>query len=378
MRSNIGIEKNLYLLVLLVSAVSCKPLYNAGYEKTPMVDKKLSPPTKRLHKKLFLTSKKGIILGHQDSPGYGVGWKYDAAVHAFESDVQKATGDFPGVYGFDLGHIELDKTHNLDTVGFAPMRRNIQEAYKKGGIITLSWHLNNPFSDGSSWDTISAVDKIIPGGAYIKKYEHWVERLANFVKSLKYEGKEIPVIFRPFHEMNGNWFWWGDGNCSPSDYVALWKQTVHLLRDKHRVHQILYAYSPNIVDSESTFLKYYPGDAYVDILGADIYDHNDSETYAKNVKENLKILRSIAKRKNKLYAFTETGLEKIPNEKWFTEILYPNIRASGIAWILFWRNARESHHYVPFPGHKSETDFRQFCKSQDILLLGNLQTIDTQ
>ncbi|MEZ4810282.1 MAG: glycosyl hydrolase [Allomuricauda sp.] len=343
-----------------------------------MVDNKLSKTTKRLHKKLFLTSKKGIILGHQDSPGYGVGWKNDETSNTFESDVRKTTGDFPGVYGFDLGHIELDKESNLDTVGFALMRKSIQEAYGKGGIITLSWHLDNPVSDGSSWDTIPAVDKIIGNGPYRIKYELWVERVANFIKSLKYKGRRIPLIFRPFHEMNGHWFWWGEGNCSASDYRELWRQTVHLLKDKHRVHQILYAYSPNIVDTDSTFLKYYPGDEYVDLLGIDIYDHNDSETYVNNVKENLQILRSIAKSKNKLYAFTETGSEKIPNEKWFTEILYPNIHASGIAWILFWRNARESHHYVPFPGHGSEADFKLFCKFDDILLLGKLQTIDTK
>lgn len=341
-----------------------------------MVDQKLSRATKRLHKRLFLTSKKGIILGHQDSPGYGVGWKYDETTQAFDSDVYKTTGDFPGVYGFDLGHIELDKPYNLDTLGFGTMRENIKKAYSEGGIITLSWHLNNPVSNGGSWDTIAAVDKIILDGAYSVKYELWVGKVALFIKSLKYKGKKIPIIFRPFHEMNGNWFWWGEGNCSASDYVELWRKTVRLLRDKHNVHQILYAYSPNIVESDAEYLKYYPGDSYVDILGIDIYDHNNSEVYGNNVESNMQILSSIARQKNKLYAFTETGSETIPNEKWFTEVLYPNILSSGITWILFWRNARKSHHYLPFPGHGGETDFIKFCRSNEILLLDNLQTLD--
>lgn len=338
-----------------------------------MVDTKLTRSTKKLHKKLHNTAKKGVILGHQDSPGYGIGWKNDGQNNTFESDIRKITGDFPGIFGFDLGHIELDRTHNLDKFDFALMRKSIIDAYSKGGVITMSWHADNPVSGGSSWDTIPTVGKIITEGADKDKYERWVGRVANFIKSLKYKGRKIPVVLRPFHEMNGDWFWWGEGHCTPSEYLMLWRKTVYLLRDKYKVHQILYAYSPNIINDEREYLKYYPGDDYVDILGVDIYDHNDSEAYVENVTKNLDILRTIAIDKDKLYAFTETGFEKIPNNKWYTEILYPNIASSGIAWILFWRNARESHHYVPYPGHASEADFLKFCNFDEILLLENLQ-----
>ncbi len=376
MLSKITLRKRLFAPILLACLTSCKSLYNSDYPKPSLVDEKPSRATIKLHKKLFMSSKRGIVLGHQDSPGYGIGWKYDHKTKAFESDVQKTTGDFPGVYGFDLGHIELGKKSNLDTVSFKAMRDMIIDAHSRGGVVTLSWHLDNPVSNGDSWDISPSVNRILYSKKYTEKYELWVARLANFIASLKYKGRKIPIVLRPYHEMNGDWFWWGDASCSATDYAALWKKTVHLLRDEHNLHQILYAYSPNIVDSELTYLKYYPGDDYVDLLGIDIYDHNNSVDYIEHLQTNLQILKKIAAEKNKLYAFTETGFEKIPNDEWFTEVLYPQIKSSGIAWILFWRNARKTHHYVPYPGHISEKDFVQFSKFPEILLLDNLQAIN--
>lgn len=364
--------------IIAILIVSCKPLYNVEYERPMLVDKRASISLKKLHKKLSLVAKEGTIIGHQDSPAYGIGWEYDPTTNKFESDVQKTAADFPGVYGFDLGHLELGKKNNLDTVPFAAMRKIIKEIYKKKGVVTFSWHLDNPVSNGNSWDVTPAVNRILYNIEFTEKYELWVKRLADFIKSLKYKGKEIPIILRPFHEMNGDWFWWGDVSSSPSDYVTLWKKTINLFKDKHQVHQILYAYSPNAVKDKESYLKYYPGDDYVDILGIDIYDHQDSENYIQAVQSNLSILKEIATEKQKLFGFTETGQEKITNEKWFTQILYPNIKESGISWILFWRNARKSHHYIPYPGHKSEPDFLQFSKFPEILFLNNIQPSKNQ
>ena len=122
-------------------------------------------------------------------------------------------------------------------------------------------------------------------------------------------------------------------------------------------------------------MKYYPGDNYVDILGIDIYDFNNQEDYIQSVVNDLNVVRSIATERNKLYAFTETGLEKIPNQKWFTEVLYPNIENSGISWILFWRNARVDHHYLPYKGHQSADDFKKFGNLPKALFLNDVMTI---
>lgn len=360
-------------LILGCFIFSCKPLYNKEYKKPSLVDKKIKKPAKKLHKKLFYSSKKGIAIGHQDATAYGIGWNYSDNSTLIKSDMNEVVGDFPAVYGFDLGHIELGHKENLDKVPFETMHKLIIEAHKSGSIITFSWHLDNPVTNGDSWDSTSAVSAIIKGGAEREKYELWITRVATFIKSLKYKGKEIPIIFRPFHEMNGGWFWWGEGNCSAEDYKTLWKETVHLLRDKHRLHNIMYAYSPNKLNPNDDYLKYYPGDNYVDILGIDIYDFNNSEDYTKALIHDLGLVKNLATQKKKLYAFTETGLEKLQTKNWFSEVLYPQIQDSGISWILFWRNARTDHHYMTFKGHSSEEDFKTFKSMPKTLFLSDIK-----
>ncbi|MEM6830894.1 MAG: beta-mannosidase, partial [Bacteroidota bacterium] len=93
------------------------------------------------------------------------------------------------------------------------------------------------------------------------------------------------------------------------------------------------------------------------------------------LENNLTILREIATEKNKLYAFTETGLERIEKPGWFNESLYPAIENSGIAWVLFWRNANKKHHYVPFKGHIAEEDFQLFSARPKTFLLNDLKTL---
>ena len=367
--------KNAVILLLIFSFYACN-YTNSDENKDPvLVDKNASNSIKKLHKKLSLISKQGYAVGHQDATSYGIGWKQNDDTIVIKSDVNEVVGDFPAVYGFDLGHIELGHDRNLDSVSFDTMRKLMIDAHKKGGIITISWHLDNPTSGGNSWDKTPAVADIIGDGKHRKTYALWVNRVADFIKSLRFDGEDIPVLFRPFHEMNGSWFWWGDPNSTSLDYKQLWQETVHLLKDEHQLHNLLYVYSPNKLNPTDDYMKYYPGDDYVDILGIDIYDFNNSEDYMKSVVNELKIVKNIAKEKEKLYAFTETGLEKIPTKNWYTEILYPSLENSGISWILFWRNGRLDHHYMPYKGHVSEEDFKQFEALPKTLFLKDMKNL---
>ncbi len=97
-------------------------------------------PAGQLKIRLQKLLNKGIMLGHQDDPVYGTTWKWDEG----KSDVLLTTGDYPAVMGFDLGKIELDSKENLDGVLFDRMRQEIIAQYKRGGIVTLSWHPWNP------------------------------------------------------------------------------------------------------------------------------------------------------------------------------------------------------------------------------------------
>ena len=82
----------------------------------------------------------------------------------------------------------------------------------------------------------------------------------------------VPIVFRPYHEFDGDWFWWGKSHCTREDFISLWRFTVSYLRDSLDVHNFIYAFSPdNKFNSEAEYLSRYPGDGYVDLVGVDNY-----------------------------------------------------------------------------------------------------------
>ncbi len=360
------------IVLLFLGVFSCKPLYDSEYKKPKLVDGKATRALKEMHKKLYYVSKRGFAIGHQDATSYGIGWKQADFPGQPKSDVNDMVNDFPAVYGFDISKIEISQVNNIDGVPFETMKASIIDAHKKGGIITISWHADNPVTDGDSWDKTPAVKEIIGAGDYVEKFDSWLEKVAVFLKSLKYKGKPIPILFRPYHEMNGSWFWWGRPNCNSLEYVQLWRNTVYALRDKHQLHNLLYVYSPNKLGASDDYMDWYPGDGFVDILGIDIYDFNNANEYVTALNHDLNIVKNISHTKNKLYAFTETGLEAIPTKNWFTEVLYPHIENSGIAWVLFWRNHTKKHHYLPYKGHVNEEDFKAFKQLPKTLFLKDI------
>ena len=336
-----------------------------------LVDRHASPETRALYKNLMEVSRHATLFGHQDDLAYGVHWKREEG----RSDVLESSGAYPAVYGWDISWIGISP-FNIDTVDFDDMAHWIAQGYSRGGVITLSWHMNNP-NGGSSWDTARAVYNIIPGGSLHDWYKGRLDAAAAFMNRLHGpDGEMVPVIFRPFHEHTGSWFWWGRGNCTAEEYIALWRFTVEYLRDVKDIHHLLYAYSTDVFRDEADFLEFYPGDEYVDILAFDDYHGIHSEESLPGFVHRLQMLADLGERKNKVVALTETGLERIPISDWWTQVLLRGLkegkRDMGMAWVLIWRNANEGHHYAPYEGHPSEADFRLFRSDPYILFEDDL------
>jgi mannan endo-1,4-beta-mannosidase len=250
--------------------------------------------------------------------------------------------------------------------------RLVKEAYARGGINTFSWHIKNPVTDRSFYDTTIAVKYILPGGKYFQKYLRMLDTMVEYSRQFIDEhGEPIPIIFRPYHEFDGNWFWWGKRHCSRDEFVKLWQVTVEYLRTYKKMNNILYAFSPDRnFWNEKDFLERYPGDEYVDILGMDDYhDFNLSGDSSLWVQKKLKIISAVAEKKNKVAAFTETGAERIPDSTWFTKRLYRMLDDDSvkIAYVMLWRNAHRGHFYAPYPGHPSAQDFIEFRKKPRIM-----------
>jgi mannan endo-1,4-beta-mannosidase len=331
------------------------------------IDIKATQETKLLYQNLQKTINQGFMFGHQDDLAYGIDWKYVSG----NSDVKAVCEEYPAVFGWDLGHLELDKAVNLDSVPFAKMKEFIQQVYEQGGINTLSWHLNNPVNGQSSWDKTITVKHLLPKGSHHKIYKQWLSKVANFLKSLKgKKGEAIPIIFRPYHEHTGSWFWWGREFCTPAEYKALWQMTVKYFQSQ-KVNNVLYAYSTDYFANEADYLERYPGDEWVDILGFDFY-HRDAPqsnpTFISEVQRMLKTVESLANQKNKIAAWTETGLEKVPVADWWTEVLLKAIQDTKIAYVLVWRNGNRNHYFAPYPQQMSAENFKLFVQSPKVLL----------
>lgn len=324
--------------------------------------------TMALKHSLYKTASHGYLFGHQDDTNYGHTWSYQEG----RSDTKDVCGDYPGLMGFDLGHIETGAENNLDGVPFDKIRKETIKQYERGGATTLSWHLNNPVTGKDAWDVsdTTVVKSILPGGNKHEIFVSWLRKVATFINSIRTsKGIKVPVIFRPWHENTGSWFWWGTKLCSPKDYKALWDMTEKILR-QYGANNIIYAYSPGGGANESEYMARYPGDKMVDILGVDIYQtNNDNAAFIKDVKYSFDFMAPLAKKHHKILAFTETGFQTIPEDNWWTQVLMPAIEAYPISYVLVWRNAHDKpeHYYGPFKGQQSEGDFIKFYQNKRTL-----------
>ncbi len=322
------------------------------------------------------------MFGHQDDLAYGIDWW----AQEDRSDVLALSGKYPAVFGWDLGKIGDDR--NIDSVRFQLILASIKKVYKKGGINTISWHLDNPLTGGNSWDTQPTVEEILPGGKAHEAYLTKLDLFADFIKKCKSGFTKIPIIFRPFHEHNGSWFWWGRDITEEQDYISLWRFTVDYLRETKKLHQLIYAFSPDrsrldLDGGAEAYLYGYPGDEYVDVIGLDDYwdvghGHNQRTVNEQmdDLYKSLRLLTAIAKEKGKVAALTETGNDGIVPDNWFTNRLLDPINRVElpIAWVLVWRNASTDHFFVPFDGHPNAEDFRQFEKNQFTLFLSDFES----
>lgn len=337
-------------------------------------DPQADPLAGILYRNLASLSEDYVLIGHQDALAYGMGWKGEK----FRSDINDVCGDFPAVFGWDLGHI--GEPENIDGVPFEKMKQWMREAYKRGGINTVSWHIRNLVSGGDSWDTSSCVSGILPGGeahqVYLKKLDH----VADLFASLKTgEDSLIPVLFRPYHEMNGDWFWWCRKSCSTEEYKTLFRFTVDYLRKEKQLHNLIIVYSTDVFSTEEEYLTYYPGDDYVDVLGFDDYHSLATKETSPGTVAMLETLDDLGKEKSKLITISETGVETIPDETWFTDVVLPTLKTNDAtlkaSWILFWRNGRPDHFYGPYPDHPSAPDFIKFKEDPITLFLSETRGI---
>lgn len=343
--------------------------------------------TQQLYNKLLNVKGKGVFFGMQDAIGYGVGWNKDNN----RSDIESVSGDFPAFAGWGADYSVAQIARGED---FGDARQKIKLFHNMGGFNTIEWHAQNPFGGNYMWKehpnkSKSVVKAILPNGEKHQEFLNQLDNLARFFNTLIDEnGKKIPVIFRPWHEHTGWWFWWGKKHCSEENYISLWRFTVNYFREKG-VDNLLYAYSPwssswSRINNRNKYLYGYPGDEYVDILGIDnYYDLRHHGTVIRKFVKSLEITVSIANEKNKPAALTETGSftlfgkATMPEKNWFTKKLIKGIMRNEltrqISYIMVWRNANSGHFHAPYPGHPAIPDFIDFYNHPYTLFMSDME-----
>ncbi len=359
-------KKLVFLFVLLVSLKSWSQIDDHANSETKLLFNRLNKLS------LNYKTKQKILIGQQNAFTEGRGWRLDNRDIGAElkSDMETVSGVHPAVNGIDFNEIG---DWNKDLIQF-----HISEVHKRGGVTTLSWHMptlvddgkgNNSYNDTS----IRVVERILPGGDHHHLFNSKLNKLVKFFKELK----GIPVIFRPWHEHNFSWFWWGKDHSTREEYIKLWRYTVEYLKSNN-VHNLLYAYSPNHINGD--YLDRYPGDEYVDIMGVDHYfvdptfDQNTFGPYPLyNWKKDVIWLCEEASKRNKIPAITEFGQEGLTYKKFWTDYFgWPlekegilqitgpdSLPAKGIAYIMVWRNDIKDakHFFGPFPGQFNNNNF---------------------
>ena len=356
-----------------------------------VVDKQLTPEAARLYRYLLAVPKAGkVIYGHQNDTHHKM-FRVDSGS---ESDCKDVTGSIAGVVGLDslsLTGDELELTAAEQAAGITLTSRLVEiaeQADKQGAILTLSMHIPNfdlvakkpkingmyDFKGYSPNVLTGKVGKrILPDGDLNEVYRAYLDMVADF--ALRLQDKHIPVIFRPFHEQNGFWFWWGGRNISSKDFQSLWQYTTTYLRDVKGVHNFLYAYSPNgPFDNEAGYLDRYPGDDYADIFGVDTYDDDQSGIWYQNLDKTLAVMEKLGRERHKVIAVTELGVRKDGSlsvagnvdKQWFSKAA-AICRAHKASYFMSWANFDKQEHnfFMPYMvsdkrGHEMINEFVDF------------------
>ena len=336
-------------------------------------------PADALISRLYTQVEAGkIMYGHQDDLMYGHSWKLeDAASEFVKSDIHGVCGKYPAVYGMDLGGIEVGWEANLDKNDFDNMRASAVAHHERGGVVTFSWHPRNPLTGGDAWDVSSkeVVASILPGGEKHEFFMGWLSNAADFLGSIKTaDGQTVPVVWRPWHEHTGSWFWWGQDLCTTEQYKALWQMTYDYMVKERGLDNLVWAYSPGAGGiTPELFAERYPGDEIIDMVGFDCYQYSTDEVYIKEMKHALDVMSAFNEGRGKIMAVTETGYEGIPNARWWTDVLYQAVKDYPVSYVLTWRNAcdehMQHHFYGPYPGHLSAENFKEFADLEKIELL---------
>ena len=242
------------------------------------VNSNATPEARALLKRLCDVSGKGILSGQHNFPNQ----------RSQDSDkVNSITGKYPAIWGSDFGFTDGE---DKDSVLHRDLM--IEEAKKQaaaGSIIYFCWHMLRPTEDEpgkpmASWrGSVQArltddqwEELITPDTPLHQRWERYMDTAAGYLKQL--QDARIPVLWRPMHENNGSFFWWG-GRPGPMGTQQLYREVYARMTYVHHLDNLIWVWNQNGPAPAGEFARYFPGQKYVDVLSYDNYRNLDDRYY---------------------------------------------------------------------------------------------------
>jgi len=244
-------------------------LASGGWAQTAPtpVNPHATPEARALLAYLYAISGKGTITGQHNFPNHGSRWSDGA---------YELTGKYPGLFGQDFGFSGGD---DKDSVLSRPaMIEEVERQYRNGVVIALTWHAVKPTEDEPVTFKNSVQGKLTdaewhelltPGSPLNLRWCAQVDVIAGYLQQLR--DAHVPVLFRPYHEINGNWFWW-TGRPGKDGSAALYRMIFDRFVNVHHLDNLVWVWNVNAPSMNAGPVEnYYPGPEYADVVTMDNY-----------------------------------------------------------------------------------------------------------
>ena len=177
--------------------------------------------------------------------------------------IQQRTGCCPAILGVDYSD-----WHDGSIATLAPNAAALDQ-WRHGGLVTINAHFFNPLRtnltiSGLRDQGLDITPLLDPASLAHAVWMRELDDVAAGLQQLRAAG--VVVLWRPFHEMNGGWFWWGAKK--PDVFIKLWRQMFDYFTVEKKLDNLLWVYAANTGGHTA---DYYPGDGYVDLVGVDAY-----------------------------------------------------------------------------------------------------------